>query len=67
MDKFIYAVRDTKTGKLVNDLTSHPKKYWDTKAGAVKAIKKEGVYGKHLRLVTFKLEEIAEQALLDVK
>lgn len=35
---YIYAARDTKTGKLVNDISNPKRKYWDRKANAVRAI-----------------------------
>lgn len=74
---YLYAARDTKTGKLVNDISNPKRKYWDRKANAVKAIEtynKEYANkripwnvmnrGAHatLELVIFELVEVDESA-----
>jgi len=35
---YLYAAKDTVTGKLVSDITNPKRKYWDKKGNAVKAI-----------------------------
>lgn len=72
-DLYLYAARDTVTGKLVSDITNPKRKYWDKKGNAVKAIdsynrsyanKNVPKYisnkGSHniVELVTFKLVEV---------
>lgn len=61
-EKFIYAARDTSTGKLVSDITNPRKKFWQQKRAAEEAIRKElGMrYPRYesLELVTFKLVEV---------
>lgn len=54
----IYAVRDEKTGKLVSDLTNPRRKYWDRKANAEEAIRKNIKYKPNLKLVEFELVEV---------
>jgi hypothetical protein len=52
----IYAVRNTKTGKLVSDLGSRHKKYWDRKAEALSALQNSWRY-KYESPDTFKIVE----------
>ncbi len=49
---FLYAARDTVTGKLVSDITNPKRKYWDKKGNAEKAINyyNESCVGLDLRL-----------------
>ena len=65
-NNIIYAVRDKSTGKLVNDITKHRRKYWDKRGNAVNAINAYNgrtVKPKHgtLELVAFKLLEVSEE------
>lgn len=67
---YLYAARDTSTGKLVSDITNPKRKYWDKKGNAVNAIDYYNNYyanknrhsnkGKHglIELVTFELVEV---------
>lgn len=69
---YLYAARDTVTGKLVSDITNPRRKYWDKKGNAEKAInyynkscagrplKYSSNRGEHnlIELVTFKLVEV---------
>lgn len=61
---YLYAARDTETGKLVSDLTNPRRKYWDMKGNAVAAINKANAYphhrGRHahVELVKFELVEV---------
>lgn len=71
---YLYAARDTNTGKLVTDITNPKRKYWDKKTNAEKAIKDYNSYcankelpvwsnkGEHgtIELVTFELVEVFE-------
>jgi hypothetical protein len=74
---YIYAARDTSTGKLVNDISNPKRKYWDRKANAVKAIEDYNKNyankripwnvmnrGAHatLELVTYELVEVKDNA-----
>lgn len=69
---FLYAARDTATGKLVSDITNPKRKYWDKKCNAQKAIEyyneryankkfpvtvNKGPHGV-IELVTFELVEV---------
>lgn len=56
----LYAVRDEEKGKLVSDLTNPRKKYWDKRCFAEEAIRKNIRYNPNLKLVVFKLVEVAE-------
>lgn len=60
--KYIYAVRNKNTGKLVSDLTSKSKKFWLRKADAENAIYSPYYHYKtcDLELVTYELVEIKE-------
>lgn len=60
--KYIYAVRDKNTGKLVSDLSSRSKKFWLRKADAVAAIHSPYCHYEtcDLELVTFELVEVKE-------
>lgn len=68
MDKemLLYAARDTKTGKLVSDITNPRKKFWQRKEAAAEAIcnATSGRYKRYdsLELVTFKLVEVNDNA-----
>ena len=71
---YLYAARDTSTGKLVSDITNPRRKYWDKKGNAQSAIdyynrsyaNRDFRYstnkGKHgiIELVTFELVEVKE-------
>ena len=58
----IYGARDTKTGKLVSDITNPRKKFWQRESAAREAIHyaTSGRYPKYnsLELVTFELVEV---------
>lgn len=60
----LYAVRDTDTGKLVSDLTNPRRKYWDRRGNAVAAMSSGLRRHRHknLKLVTFKLVEVEDDA-----
>lgn len=59
----LYAVRDTKTGKLISNITNPRRKYWDRKGNAMNAILNAPWYRREtLELVTFKLVEVTEDA-----
>lgn len=59
--KYIYAVRNKNTGKLVSDLTYKSKKFWLRKADAENAMYNPYHYKTcDLELVTFKLVEVKE-------
>lgn len=62
---FLYAARDTSTGKLVSDITNPRKKFWQRKAAAREAIcyATSGRFKKYnsLELVTFKLVEVKDE------
>lgn len=65
MDKFLYAVEDEETGKLVSDITNPKRRYWDKRGNAVNAIQhhmhsRKRKY-KKLNLVTFKLEPFSTE------
>ena len=65
-DLIIYAVRDTSTGKLVNNITSPGRKYWVRLKDAANAIyhyNMRSVKPKHgtLEIVAFKLVEVTEE------
>ena len=65
---FIYAVRDTKTGRLVKDITNPGHKFWEVKGYCQKAIdnyNKGNYYRRRnpkydLEMVTYKLVEVSE-------
>lgn len=59
-NKRLYAVRDTDTGKLVSDITSPRRKYWDRKANALWAIQngRRNHRHKNMELVAFELVEV---------
>lgn len=59
---FLYAARDTSTGKLVSNLTNPRRKYWDRRGNAVSAIQNYNRrwHGK-IELVTFKLVEVQDE------
>lgn len=63
-DKYLYAVRDKSTGKLICDLTSRHKKYWEKRSSAIAAINNSYSYYKNFywedrfEIVTFKLVEV---------
>ncbi len=73
---YLYAARDTVTGKLVSDITNPKRKYWDKKANAQKAIdyynrgyanrplKSFDNKGEHgtIELVTFELVEVKDES-----
>lgn len=63
---FIYAARDPQTGKLVSDILSKHKKFWQRKADLQQAINSatNGRYRKYnsLELVTFQLVEVKDDA-----
>ncbi len=56
----IYAVRNTKTGKLVSNLGSRHKKYWDRKADAIAAMNSnyKRISPCDLKIVEFILVEV---------
>jgi hypothetical protein len=56
----IYAVRNTKTGKLVSNLGSRHKKYWDRKGDAIAAMKNnyKCISPGNLKIVEFVLVEV---------
>ena len=60
----LYAARDTSTGKLVSDLTSPTKRFWQMKGACQEAIRRatSGRYRIYdsLELVTFKLVEVTD-------
>ena len=63
MEKFIYAIRDTKTNKDVS-LSSKIKKYYDIKGHAERAIRKGNLYYKlepKYKLVTYKIVEVENE------
>lgn len=65
-DKYIYAARDKSTGKLVSNLTSKHKKFWQRRNDCLKAINEANqqrlrwnFYNRgELELVTFKVMEV---------
>ena len=60
----IYAVRDEDTGKLVSNIKSPRKKYWDKRGNAVNACQKalsRKWENRKLKVVTFKLVEVTEE------
>ena len=65
-DKYVYAARDKNTGKLVSNLTSKHKKFWQRRNDCLKAINEANqqrlrwnCYNRgELELVTFKLVEV---------
>jgi hypothetical protein len=59
----IYAVRDEDTGKLVSNITSPRKKYWDRRGSALTACAKalsRKWETRRLKVVAFKLVEVEE-------
>ena len=66
-NKILYAVKDITTGKLVSNLTSRHKKYWQKYSDAIKALHDYQRWHdntKTLKLVAFELKEIS---LEDIK
>lgn len=64
MTDYIYGARDKVTGKLVSDIVSPRRKYWDRKGNAEKsinahnnAVKKGYRYANEVELVEFELTE----------
>lgn len=65
--KHLYAARDKSTGKLVSDLTSKHKKFWQRESDCRKAINEANLkrlrwgFGRHgeLELVIFELVEVS--------
>ena len=66
---YLYSARDTSTGKLVSDITSPGKRYWQRKEAAEEAIykynNKLNYYGRarrygKLELVTWELVEVKD-------
>ena len=61
----VYAVRDKTTGKLVSDLTSHSRKFWNSQKYVNSAI--QNCYWRrakdNLEVVAFKLVEIEDDAV----
>ena len=61
----LYAARDTRTGKLVSDITNPRKKFWQIRSAAIDAIRyaTSGRWKKYdsLELVTFKLIEVEDE------
>ena len=65
-DKYVYAARDKNTGKLVSNLTSKHKKFWQRRNDCLKAINEANqqrlrwnFYNRgELELVTFELMEV---------
>lgn len=65
---YMYAVRDTATGKLVTNLTNPGHKYWEKKGNCLNAIEAYNKRSRYcnrrhegpLELVTFELVEIIE-------
>lgn len=66
---YLYAVRDTATGKLVNDITNPGHKFWEKKGNCLKTIDEYSnkstswryyrtKYEGPLELVTFELVEV---------
>ena len=59
----IYAVRDEDTGRLVSNITSPRKKYWDLRGSALTACAKalsRKWETRRLKVVAFKLVEVTE-------
>ena len=57
----LYAVRDKETGKLVSNLTSKHKKYWEQYSACREAMQNSFRYREdrdRLEIVTFKLVEV---------
>lgn len=63
-NEYLYAVRDTLTGKLCSNLTNPRKKYWQRKPDCISAINHNcteryaGYKPGQLQLVTYKLIEV---------
>lgn len=62
---YLYAARDTSTGKLVSDLTNPRRKYWDREVNARSAINSYNRWKGHgrsnhgmIELVKFELVEV---------
>ena len=66
---YLYGARDTSTGKLVSNITSPRKKFWQRKDDCQVAIRKatQGCWKKYdsLELVTFKLVEVEDEQRTD--
>ena len=66
-DLFIYAARDSISGKLVNDITNPSRRFWEKRGTCLSAIKKYNEkaerypnlnYPYRLEMATFKLIEV---------
>lgn len=54
----LYAVRDTRTGKLVSNLTNPRRKFWERKCNCEEAIRKRARWdGKYYELVELNVIE----------
>lgn len=66
---YLYAARATNTGKLVSDLTSPRRKYWDRESNARAAINNANAHPwfrgrhEHVDLVKFELVEVPVDAI----
>lgn len=60
----LYAARDKKTGKLVNDITNPRRKFWERREYCIGAINSTSYYRKNkdydLELVVFELIEVED-------
>lgn len=62
----LYAIRNKSTGKLVNNITYKPKRFWERRADAINALEKANNRNFRwceelkLELVTFKLVEVTD-------
>ena len=69
---YLYAARATDTGKLVSDLTSPRRKYWDRESNARAAINSANAHPwfrgrhEHVDLVKFELVEVPVEVKKDV-
>lgn len=67
----VYAARDKNTGKLVNDITSQQKKFWEKEMYCKLAIERYNERERRrdydLELVAFELVEVGAPASLKVK
>lgn len=60
----LYAVRNKQTGKLVSNLTSKHKKYWESRAACAQAIQNSFRHYDErstLEIVQFKLIEVTDE------
>lgn len=60
---FIYEVRDKNTGKLLNDLTTKHKKYWDRYEACEKILKTtyKRINLEDVEIVKFELVEVKDE------